>query len=162
MDIRRDRRLAFDGNRSKPSTMVNAHVRTRRYAPAMRDVPGHPFSRRVREQGATDQMRHLADFVISCLLFATTFPLMIIVALAIKWESSGPLLERQICIGAGGRRFQMLKFRTAVHDAEAARPTRIGRFLRYTRIEALPQLINVLRGEMSMIDQDGHSPAFLD
>jgi lipopolysaccharide/colanic/teichoic acid biosynthesis glycosyltransferase len=62
----------------------------------------------------------------------------------------------------------MLKFRTVVHDPEHAKPIwarneiQIGHFLRYTRIEALPQLINVLRGEMSMVDPDGHSPSFLD
>jgi lipopolysaccharide/colanic/teichoic acid biosynthesis glycosyltransferase len=61
----------------------------------------------------------------------------------------------------------MLKFRTTVHNHQhpmpvsARKPTEIGRFLRYTRIEALPQLINVLRGEMSIIDRDGSSP-FLD
>jgi lipopolysaccharide/colanic/teichoic acid biosynthesis glycosyltransferase len=62
----------------------------------------------------------------------------------------------------------MLKFRTVVHDPEhmmpvwAWTPTRIGQFLRYSRIEDLPQLINVLRGEMSIIDRDGNSPSFLD
>jgi lipopolysaccharide/colanic/teichoic acid biosynthesis glycosyltransferase len=133
----------------------------------MRDVPG-PFSRRVREQGAPDQMRRLADFVIACVLLAITSPLMVTVALVIKFESSGPILLRQTCIGCNGRRFQMLKFRTVVHDPKhtmpvwAARSTPIGRFLRYTRIEALPQLINVLRGEMSVIDREGYSPSFLD
>jgi lipopolysaccharide/colanic/teichoic acid biosynthesis glycosyltransferase len=62
----------------------------------------------------------------------------------------------------------MLKFRTVVHDPEGTRPvwarqpTRIGEFLRYTRIDALPQLINVLHGEMSFIDPAGGSPSFLD
>ena len=62
-----------------------------------------------------------------------------------------------------------MKFRTIVHDPEHATPawvapknTRLGRFIRHTRIEALPQLINVLRGEMSMIDIEAHSPSFLD
>jgi lipopolysaccharide/colanic/teichoic acid biosynthesis glycosyltransferase len=113
-------------------------------------------------------MRRLVDLVIACVLLAITLPLMSIVALAIKWESPGPILHRQTCIGRGGRRFQSLKFRTAVHDPEhtipewARTPTQIGHFLRYTRIEALPQLINVLRGEVSMIDPDGNSPSFLD
>ena len=134
----------------------------------MRDVPGHQFSRRVREQGAPDQMRRLADVVIACALFAITSPLMIIVALAIKLEGPGPILHKQSCIRSGGRRFQMLKFRTIVHDPDdripiwACKTTQIGEFLRYSRIEALPQLINVPRGEMSMIDRDGSSPFFLD
>jgi lipopolysaccharide/colanic/teichoic acid biosynthesis glycosyltransferase len=113
-------------------------------------------------------MRRLGDFLIACLLLAITSPLMLIVALAINLESAGPVLDRQTCIGRGGRRFQMLKFRTTVHDPRLATPawaqktTQVGEFLRYTRIEDLPQLINVLRGEMSMIDRDPGSPSLLD
>ena len=148
--------------------MVNAHVRTRRYAPAMRDLPGDPFLRRGREQGAPDQMRRLADVVIAGVVLAITLPLMMLVALAIKWESPGPILDRHTCIGRGGRRFQMRKFRTTVHDPDRVMPirpertTQVGQFLRYSRIEALPQLLNVLRGEMSLTDRDGSSPTFLD
>ena len=113
-------------------------------------------------------MRRLGDIVIACLLLAFTAPLMLIVALAIKLESAGPVLDRQSCIGQGGRRFQMLKFRTTIHDPKhatapwARQTTQIGESLRYSRIEALPQLINVLRGEMSIIDPDARSPSFLD
>jgi lipopolysaccharide/colanic/teichoic acid biosynthesis glycosyltransferase len=62
----------------------------------------------------------------------------------------------------------MLSFRTIAHDPEgtlprwAPKPTQIGQFLRSTRIETLPRLINVLRGEMSITDPDGSSPSFLD
>ena len=115
-----------------------------------------------------EQMRRLGDRVIAALLLAITFPLMFLIALAIKSESPGPVLVRYTCIGQGGRRFQILKFRTTMHGPEHGNPagapktTQTGQFLRYTRIEALPQLINVLRGEMSMIDPDGSSPSFLD
>jgi lipopolysaccharide/colanic/teichoic acid biosynthesis glycosyltransferase len=77
-------------------------------------------------------------------------------------------LERETCIARGGRRFEMLKFRTMLPDPEhtmpawARKPTQVGEFLRYTRIECLPQLINVLRGEMSILDPDGNSPSFLE
>ena len=113
-------------------------------------------------------MRRLGDIVIACLLLAVTSPLMLIVTLAIKLESAGPALDRRTCIACGGRRFQMLKFRTVVHDPEHATPTwaqrttQLGEFLRYTRIEDLPQLINVLRGEMSIIDRDARSSTFLE
>jgi lipopolysaccharide/colanic/teichoic acid biosynthesis glycosyltransferase len=133
----------------------------------MRNARQHQLSGRVEEHGAADQIGRFADMAIACASLAVTSPLMLIVALAIKLESAGPVLHRQTCIGRG-RRFQMLKFRTIVHDPEhrmpelARTPTRIGHFLRYTRIEILPQLINVLRGEMSMIDRDGYSPSFLD
>ena len=113
-------------------------------------------------------MKRLWDFVIACILLAIAAPLMAIVALAIKWESPGPVLLRQTCIGRGGRRFQILKFRTVMHDPEQATPawaqktTQVGQFLRHTRIDTLPQLINVLRGEISITDRDGRWPSFLD
>jgi lipopolysaccharide/colanic/teichoic acid biosynthesis glycosyltransferase len=113
-------------------------------------------------------MRRLADLVIAAVLLVITFPLMLAVALAIKWEGPGPIFERQTCIGRGSRRFQLLKFRTMALDPDptapawARKPTRIGEFLRYTRIENLPQIYNLLRGEISLIDPDGSSPSFLE
>jgi lipopolysaccharide/colanic/teichoic acid biosynthesis glycosyltransferase len=169
VDILLNFRANVIGTHMKKLIMINVQIRTWLYASAMRGVRQPPLSRDVQEQGARDQMRRLGDVVIACILLAITLPLMIIVALAIKWESPGPVLDRRSCIGCNGRRFQMLKFRTAVHDPVHAIPawvapkiTRLGRFIRHTRIEALPQLINVLRGEMSMIDTEAHSPSFLD
>jgi lipopolysaccharide/colanic/teichoic acid biosynthesis glycosyltransferase len=115
-----------------------------------------------------DRIQRLGDISIACLLLLITLPLMIIVALAIKGESPGPVLDRQTCIGRGGRRFRRLKFRTTIHNPEhatavwARQMTQMGQFLRYTRVDALPQLINVIRGEMSMIDRDTGSRSFLD
>jgi len=148
--------------------MVNAHVKNAAYVSAMRGVRHPEFSRYVQEQGPAERMRRLADFLTACVLLAITAPLMIIVALAIKLESAGPVLNRRTCIGRGGRRFQMLKFRTTIHDPKHAIPawarntTQVGQFLRPTRIEALPQLINVLRGDMSIIDREAGSPSVLD
>lgn len=111
-------------------------------------------------------MRRSGDLAIACVLLAITLPLLLIVFLAIRWEGPGPVLERRECIGRSGRRFQMLKFRTTVYDPEHATPawaqrtTGVGQFLRYTRIDVLPQLINVLRGEMTLIDS--FSPPFMD
>jgi lipopolysaccharide/colanic/teichoic acid biosynthesis glycosyltransferase len=124
--------------------------------------------RLVQPRPATGRITRLGDFLIACVLLAIALPLMVIVVLAIKLESPGPVLDRQTCAGRCGRRFQMLKFRTTVHNPYrptppwAQMPTPIGLFLRRTRIEALPQLINVLRGEMSIIDREGGSPSFLD
>jgi len=134
----------------------------------MRGIQQPQVPRHVQDKGVPRQMRRLDALVIACLLLAITSPLMLIVTLAIKLEGVGPVLERQTCIGRSGRRFQMLKFRTVVHDPEHATPawaqrtTQLGQFLRYTRIDALPQLINVLRGEMSIIDRDARLPSFLD
>jgi lipopolysaccharide/colanic/teichoic acid biosynthesis glycosyltransferase len=95
---------------------------------------------------------------------------MAIVAIAIKCESPGPVFERRQCVGIGGRRFDALSFRTTLHavkNAELAwhrapQMTRVGPYLLYTRIDDLPQLFNVLRGEVSIIDSVAYSPSFLD
>ena len=108
------------------------------------------------------------DFVIAAILLAITAPLMLIIALAVRAESTGPVFVKRTCIGAGGRRFQMLSFRTLIHNPEhtmaawARKPTQIGQVLQYTRMDALPQLVNVLRGEMSILDPEGSSSSFLD
>src|SRR4029077_2701940 len=129
---------------------------TRRQAPA---VPGQhsKLPRPFQVKDAELQIRRLGDCVIASVFLAITAPLMLIAALVIKLESAGPVLERRECVGRGGRRFQRLEFRTTMHDprhgrAWARQTTRIGPFLRYTRLEDLPQLINVLRGEMSIIN----------
>ena len=131
----------------------------------MRDIR---VQQRTDEHGAPDQMRRLLDVVIAGAVLAITAPLMLLVALAIKADSPGPVLVKETCIGIGGRRFQILKFRTLVHDPDhtlpiwAEKTTLLGEVLRFTRIEILPQLLNVMRGEMSIIDSDGRSPSFLD
>ena len=134
----------------------------------MRSVRAWQIWWRGYHDAVLEQMRRLADLVIAGALLILALPLMALVALAIRWEGPGRIFERQACIGRGGHRFQMLKFRTMVPDPEhtipvwARKPTQIGGFLRYTRLELLPRLINVLRGDMSLTDPDGSSPPFLD
>jgi len=119
-----------------------------------------------QEHAVSAPLRRLADVVIGSTILALLSPLLIIVLVLMKLESSGPVLEKFPCIVRGGGRFQILKFRTLMHDPEHtipiwARKTQLGQLLRYTRIEDLPQVINVIRGEMSLIDRDGRSPSFL-
>src|SRR5215468_5662704 len=113
------------------------------------------------------------DLVVACALIALALPLMLLVALAIKWDSQGPIFYRQERVGLGGRRFQVLKFRSMRQDAEANgqpvwaevddhRITRVGRFIRWARIDELPQLFNVLRGEMSMVGPRPERPFFVE
>jgi exopolysaccharide biosynthesis polyprenyl glycosylphosphotransferase len=115
----------------------------------------------------------LTDLLIACSLIALTLPLMLIVALAIKCDSPGPVFYRQERVGLSGRRFTLLKFRSMRQDAEAnGRPvwaaalddriTRVGGFMRGTRIDELPQAFNVLRGDMSLVGPRPERPYFVD
>jgi lipopolysaccharide/colanic/teichoic acid biosynthesis glycosyltransferase len=115
-----------------------------------------------------DQMRRLADLLIAGAILILALPLMVLVVLATRWGGRGAIFERQTCFARGCRRFQMLNFRTTVPDPEhsmpvwARKPTQLGEFPRYTRIECLPQLINVLRGDISLLDHVEGSTSFLD
>ncbi len=112
------------------------------------------------------------DFFASAALFMVTFPIMAITAVLICLESPGPVIYRQERVGRGGRVFTCLKFRSMGLDAERngpvwaaktdARVTRVGRFIRKTRIDELPQLWNVLRGEMSFVGPRPERPVFVE
>jgi lipopolysaccharide/colanic/teichoic acid biosynthesis glycosyltransferase len=94
------------------------------------------------------------DVVGACVLLLFTLPLMLVVALAIKLDSAGPVLEKRELVGRSGRRFRMLSFRIQVQRAGqlSQQMTGAGWIIHHIRIEGLPQLINVLRGEMSLGD----------
>ena len=113
------------------------------------------------------------DVVVSLLLLLLTAPLMAATALLIKLESRGPVFYRQQRAGLHGAPFTVLKFRSMSVDAEAGgkprwaqkqdpRITRMGRFIRPMRIDELPQLLNVLSGEMSMIGPRPERPHFVE
>lgn len=102
------------------------------------------------------------DIVISIFALIILSPLMLVTAIAIKLDSKGPVLFRQTRLGVGGREFQIYKFRSMCENAEHMgtgqysfagdmRVTRVGRIIRATSIDELPQLINILKGEMSLI-----------
>ena len=112
------------------------------------------------------------DIVSSSMLLMIAAPLMLLATLAIRLESRGPIIYRQERVGYLGRRFMCLKFRSMCVDAEAdgvarwavkndARITRVGAFMRKTRIDELPQLFSVLRGEMSMVGPRPERPSFV-
>jgi Undecaprenyl-phosphate glucose phosphotransferase len=115
-------------------------------------------------------IKRIEDVLVAsvCLLFA--LPLMLMIALAIKLDSSGPAFFRQKRLGANNRPFDLLKFRSMYveetdpfgHQLTRAgdpRITRVGRFLRCTSLDELPQLINVLKGEMSVVGPRPHAIA---
>lgn len=107
-------------------------------------------------------MNRFFDVLSAGLGLAVTSPLLAVSALAVKLEDGGPVLFRQTRVGRGGVDFELLKLRTMVADAEHkgagyavdagdSRITRVGRVLRKTSIDELPQLWNVVRGDMSLI-----------
>ena len=115
--------------------------------------------------------RRTLDVIGSLLLLAFALPLLLLVAFLIKVDSTGPVLYRQSRVGLHGRIFTMLKFRSMRVDAEVAGPcwatdrdprmTRIGAFIRATRLDEVPQLLNVLRGEMSLVGPRPERPHFV-
>ena len=142
-------------------------AKVQRYSSAVRTLRAHHRSGVQFNLDACNRVRRIADLFIGCGLLGLTGPLMLLVVIALKFESHSAVLERQNCIAAGGRRFQMLKFRTR-RDPDTApsglgdHSTALGVFLRLTYIEALPMLINVLRGDVSIIDPNRRPPSFLD
>jgi len=130
------------------------------------------FSEGFARTRGTRMIKRLADLVLSALFFLGGWPVFLLVALAIKLDSPGPVLFRQERVGEGGGTFWLLKFRTMVKDAETLtgpvwatqadpRVTRVGRWLRATRLDEFPQLLNVLRGEMSFIGPRPERPHFV-
>ncbi|NLI70891.1 MAG: sugar transferase [Firmicutes bacterium] len=119
------------------------------------------------------QIKRLMDIAASCLGLVLFFPFFLLISLAIKIDSPGPVFYTQKRIGRKGRQFKIYKFRTMKHNAEAStgpiqsykddpRVTRMGRLLRPTRMDELPQLINVLKGDMSMVGPRPERPYFVE
>jgi sugar transferase (PEP-CTERM system associated) len=125
------------------------------------------------EQGSLRTLiKRAFDLLVSSVLFVATLPLMLLTALVVKVESPGPVIYRQERAGRAGRPFTVLKFRSMRNDAERdgiarwasvgdPRVTRVGRLIRKMRIDELPQLINVLRGEMSFVGPRPERPNFV-
>jgi exopolysaccharide biosynthesis polyprenyl glycosylphosphotransferase len=116
--------------------------------------------------------KRVFDLVMAIAVLALVAPLMALTALAIKIDSQGPLFYRQERVGRGGGRFVLWKFRSMATDAEKdgavwarindERVTRVGRFIRRTRIDELPQVFNVLLGSMSFVGPRPERPVFVD
>jgi sugar transferase (PEP-CTERM system associated) len=113
------------------------------------------------------------DVVAASLLLLVSWPAMLVVALCIRLESKGAVLYRQVRVGESGQGFSLVKFRSMRIDAEGDgvarwaatnddRVTRVGAFIRKTRLDELPQLFNVLRGEMSFVGPRPERPQFVD
>ena len=117
--------------------------------------------------------KRLFDLVAASVLTLLTWPLMLITAAIVRLDSPGPVLYRQTRVGEYGRHFEIVKFRSMRCDAERDgvarwasanddRSTRVGRFIRKTRLDELPQLLMVLRGDMSFVGPRPERPQFVD
>jgi lipopolysaccharide/colanic/teichoic acid biosynthesis glycosyltransferase len=141
--------------------------RPRRERPAVGRAPVQPLRHRWY-QG----VKHVADFALAALLSVPALPVVLLAALAVKLTSKGPAFYTQIRVGKNGRLFAIIKLRTMVHNCESLtgprwslpgdpRVTPVGWFLRVTHLDELPQLLNVLRGEMSLIGPRPERPEFI-
>jgi sugar transferase (PEP-CTERM system associated) len=125
----------------------------------------HSFPRRLSKRAF--------DISAALVLLLLAWPVMLVVALCVWLESGSPILYRQVRVGEGGRTFHLTKFRSMRTDAEKDgvarwatsnddRTTRVGRFIRQTRLDELPQLFNVLAGDMSFVGPRPERPQFVD
>ena len=130
------------------------------------------FSEGFRVSRMTRWMKRSIDLTLSLILGVLSFPLMVLTAIAIALESGLPVLYRQERVGENGRAFTLSKFRSMRTDAEKdgtpiwardkdERVTRVGRFIRTTRLDELPQIWNVLRGDMSFVGPRPERPFFV-
>ena len=119
------------------------------------------------------KIKRIMDFTVAVVGLILCAPIMVLAAILVKLDSPGPYLYRQRRSGMDGRTITVLKFRTMRQDAEAlsgavwagqadVRITRMGRFMRKWRVDEIPQLINVLRGEMSLVGPRPERPEFVE
>ena len=119
------------------------------------------------------KLKRLSDILISLLILIVTLPINILVALLIKLDSPGPIFFKQERSGMGNKNFNIYKFRSMYKDAEKhtgpvwsqkddPRVTRLGKIIRKLRIDEVPQMFNVLKGEMSLVGPRPERPYFVD
>jgi lipopolysaccharide/colanic/teichoic acid biosynthesis glycosyltransferase len=116
--------------------------------------------------------KRVFDIAVSLAALILLVPVLAVIALLVKLSSPGPVFYRQRRVSRGGRLFQLFKFRTMVVGADRLAPnvsatgdprvTRVGSFLRRSYLDELPQLLNVLRGDMSLVGPRPETPEFVD
>ena len=140
----------------------------------MQSIPVHPYSKPPQSiaQKSYLEMKRVLDFVFAFCIFIVTLPIMVACAILIKLNSRGPVFYKQPRVGKDGKVFEILKLRTMREDAEAetgpvwathndSRITMVGRLLRKSHLDELPQMINVLKGDMSLVGPRPERPVFV-
>ncbi|MCB0048903.1 MAG: sugar transferase [Caldilinea sp.] len=130
-------------------------------------MPSSPLPKPI----AADTIRRLFDVAASALGLLLLSPLLLLLAIWVRLDSPGPIFYRARRVGRGGDLFALYKFRSMVVDADRQGPgitvsadrrvTRAGRFLRRTKLDELPQLLNVLKGEMSLVGPRPEDPRYV-
>ncbi len=139
------------------------------------EILGHPLIRLYPTNLKTWQRaaKRLLDIVVSAVVVLPLLPLWILTAVAIRLETPGPAILAQERVGKRGKLFRLYKFRSMIADAEKEtgpvwaapddrRITRVGRILRRFRLDEIPQFLNVLKGEMSLVGPRPERPFFVD
>lgn len=129
------------------------------------------FSTGFRRRLTSLVSKRLLDVVVSALGLVLSIPLLALIAALIRVDSAGPVFYRQVRVGLRGQPYMIWKFRSMQHEAEKSGPrwaqandpriSRVGWWLRKTRIDEIPQLVNVLRGDMSLVGPRPERPVFV-
>ncbi len=138
----------------------------------MRTEAVRPYYENLYQHRAGIAMKRVADIILALFLFCVLFVFMLIIGIIVGITSPGGVFFCQERVTAYGRRFKIIKFRTMVSDAEKlgsqvttngdSRVTAIGRFLRKVRLDELPQLINIIKGDMSIVGTRPEVPRYVE
>src|SRR5215471_7948102 len=127
--------------------------------------------RRIAAETRGEHVNRTLDIAVATICLFVLAPLLAVIAGIIRLSDGGPVIYRGVRVGRAGHDFQIFKFRTMRRDASSARGltvaddprvTRLGRLLRCTKLDELPQLINVVRGEMSLVGPRPESPLYFE
>lgn len=139
---------------------------------SMQNDEVRPYYDALKSHSAGLAVKRVSDIVLSVLLFVVLFPFMVIIGLLVGLTSKGGVFFCQERVTAYGRRFKIIKFRTMVRDAPAigsqvttsgdSRVTGIGRYLRRIRLDELPQLVNIIKGDMSIVGTRPEVPDYVE
>lgn len=136
-------------------------VRWEKLPEQMRKESVRPYYDILAKKGFSRNIKRLFDLIVSVIMLCLLSPVFLVLAILIKADSEGPVFYRQVRVTTGNRDFRIFKFRTMVQDADKmgnlvttgndARITKIGSKIRKCRLDELPQLLNVVKGEMSFV-----------
>jgi len=138
---------------------------------SMRHEAVRPYYEQLKKRAVSLFFKRLFDIFVSAVLLVVLSPVLLVLAVAVKLDSPGPVFYRQVRVTRYGKEFRIFKFRSMVTDADKkgslvtvggdSRITRVGRFIRKCRLDELPQLLNVLRGDMTFVGTRPEVPKYV-